>query len=66
MSEAFLYQLYMQALSSSFPQTVSYNRLVELEKKVAALVLIFVKQVLLGKCTGINFIDSPPLRVCRD
>ena len=49
-----------------FPKTVSYNRFVELEKKVAAPMLIFVKQVLLGKCTGINFVDSTPLRVCRN
>ena len=27
---------------------------------------IFIKKVLLGKCTGISFVDSTPLRVCRN
>ena len=49
-----------------FPRTVSYNRFVELEKKVAVPLLIFVREVLLGKCTGVNFVDSTPLRVCRN
>ena len=49
-----------------FPKTVSYNRFVELEKEVAFPLVVFVKQVLLGKCTGVNFVDSTPLRVCRN
>ena len=27
---------------------------------------LFIKKVLLGKCTGISFVDSTPLRVCRN
>ena len=27
---------------------------------------IFIKEVLLGTCTGISFVDSTPLRVCRN
>lgn len=49
-----------------FPKTVSYNRFVELEREVALPLLVFVKQVLLGKCTGVNFVDSTPMRVCRN
>lgn len=49
-----------------FPEVVSYNRFVELEKEVALPLLIFIKKVLLGKCTGISFVDSTPLRVCRN
>lgn len=49
-----------------FPKTVSYNRFVELEKEVLFPLVVFVKHVLLGKCTGINFVDSTPLRVCRN
>ena len=52
--------------SHLFPRTVSYNMFVELEKKVAVPLLVFVKDVLLGKCTGVNFVDSTPLRVCRN
>lgn len=49
-----------------FPKTVSYNRMVELEKSVALPLALFVKKVLLGKCTGVSFVDSTPLRVCKN
>lgn len=49
-----------------FPKVVSYNRFVELEKQVAVPLDLFIKKVLLGKCTGISFVDSTPLRVCRN
>lgn len=49
-----------------FPRLVSYNRFVELEREVAVPLALFIKKVLLGKCTGISFIDSTPLRVCRN
>lgn len=49
-----------------FPNTVSYNRFVEIQKEVAIPMAIFIKKVLLGKCTGISFVDSTPLRVCRN
>ena len=48
-----------------FPKVVSYNRFVELEKEVAVPLALFIKKVLLGKCTGISFVDSTPLRVCK-
>ena len=49
-----------------FPNVVSYNRLVELERDVAVPLSLFIKKVLLGKCTGISFVDSTPLRVCKN
>src|SRR5574344_3115792 len=49
-----------------FPDVVSYNRFVELEREVAIPLALFIKKVLLGKCTGISFVDSTPLRVCRN
>ena len=49
-----------------FPNVVSYNRFVELEKEVAIPLALFIKKVLLGKCTGISFVDSTPLRVCKN
>ena len=49
-----------------FPKTVSYNRYVELEKEVLLQMTAFIKQVLLRECTGISFVDSTPLRVCRN
>ena len=38
-----------------FPKVVSYNRFVELEREVAIPLALFIKKVLLGKCTGISF-----------
>ena len=49
-----------------FPKVVSYNRFVELEREVAIPLALFIKKVLLGKCTSISFVDSTPLRVCRN
>ncbi len=49
-----------------FPQTVSYNRFVELQKGACLPLAIFVKTCCLGSCTGVNFIDSTPLRVCNN
>ena len=43
-----------------FPKVVSYNRFVELEREIAIPFVLFIKKVLLGKCTGISFIDSTP------
>ena len=49
-----------------FPKVFSYNRFVELEKEVAIPLALFIKKALLGKCTGISFVDSTPLRVCKN
>ena len=38
----------------------------ELEKEAVIPLTIFIKKVLLGKCTGISFVDSTPLRVCKN
>lgn len=44
-----------------FPKVVSYNRFIELQKDVAIPLALFIKKGLLGKCTGIGFVDSTPL-----
>ena len=49
-----------------FPKLVSYNRIVELERNVVIPLTLFIKKVLLGKCTGISFVDSTPLCVCKN
>jgi hypothetical protein len=60
------YTQYVQIhLTSEFPKTVSYNRFVELQSKVAMPLAVFLKTCCLGKCTGISFIDSTPLRACH-
>jgi hypothetical protein len=52
-------------LKGYFPQTVSYNRFVELMQSTLLPMAIYLKTQCLGQCTGISFIDSTPLRVCH-
>lgn len=49
-----------------FPTTLSYNRFVELQRSVLIELGYFVKTCLMAECTGISFVDSTPLRVCRE
>ena len=60
------YQHVCDNMRHLFPEVVSYNRFVELQKVAVVKLVVFVKTVLMGKCTGISFIDSTPLRVCRN
>ncbi|CAA0241419.1 Transposase IS982 family [Tenacibaculum maritimum] len=46
-----------------FPDLVSYNRFVELQKKVIPPLAVYLKLYGLGKCSGISFIDSTALKV---
>ncbi len=49
-----------------FPETVSYNRFVELMQSASLQMTIFLKTCCLGVGTGIAFIDSTPIRVCKN
>lgn len=61
------YTQYVQVhLKGDFPDTVSYNRFVELQQKALFPMVIFLKMMRLGSCTGISFVDSTPLRVCNN
>lgn len=53
-------------LQEEFPQTVSYNRFVELQQKALMPMIIFLKTLRLGENTGITFVDSTPVRVCHN
>jgi Transposase DDE domain len=52
-------------LTLAFPQRVSYSRFVELEAE-ALLPLAAFLTTRLGRCTGLSFIDSTPLKVCHN
>jgi len=52
-------------LCKEFPDAVSYNRFVELQRKAVFPMVLFLKLCCLGKCTGLSFIDSTPIRVCH-
>lgn len=53
-------------LQDFFPHTVSYNRFVELMQQSALPMTIFLKLCCLGECTGISYIDSTSIRVCKN
>lgn len=53
-------------MQSEFPKTVSYNRFVELQQSSLMAMVVFAKTCCLGKCTGISFVDSTPIRVCKN
>ncbi len=48
-----------------FPDLVSYNRFVELQRDALVLLGAFM-QMRLGKCSGISFIDSTKIAVCNN
>lgn len=61
------YIFYVQKhMKNDFPETVSYNRFVELMQSVLLPMTMFAKTCCLGSCTGISFIDSTPIRVCKN
>ncbi len=61
------YLFYVQKhLTDLFPDTVSYNRLVELMQASTLPMTIFLKTCCMGQGTGISFIDSTPIRVCNN
>ena len=53
-------------LRGEFPSLVSYNRFVELQKKAVFPMAVFAKTCCLGECSGISFVDSTPIRVCKN
>jgi len=53
-------------MNEEFPQTVSYNRFTELMQRNLMPMTLFLKTCCLGNCTGISFVDSTPIRVCKN
>lgn len=53
-------------LQSEFPGAVSYNRFVEIARRVAVPMMFFIRLVLFGECTGISFVDSTCIPVCHN
>ena len=61
------YLYYVQKhMHKEFPNTVSYNRFVELQQASGLAMTLFLKTCCLGECTGISYIDSTPIRVCKN
>ena len=53
-------------MQSYFTALVSYNRFVELMGCALLPLLVYTKKFRQGRCTGISFIDSTPLKVCHN
>jgi len=62
------YVFYVQRhMQREFPNTVSYNRFVELERQVILPMTVFLKSCCFGKVPGgISFVGSTPIRACND
>ena len=61
------YIYYVQKhMQNDFPNTVSYNRFTELMQSNILPLTMFLKTCCLGKYTGISFVDSTPIRVCKN
>ena len=61
------YLYYVQEhLQREFPDTVSYNRFVELMQTNILPLTLYMKTCCLGECTGISFIDSTPIKACKN
>ena len=60
------YIFYLQKhMKADFPETVSYNRFTELMQQSLMPMTLFLKTCCLGDCSGISFVDSTPIRVCK-
>jgi len=51
-------------MADCFTRLVSYNRFVEIMQGAAAPLTLYLMKHSLGKCSGINYLDSTPLEVC--
>ena len=64
--KAFYCHYVLPYLGHLFPDLVTYNRFVELEKRVAVPMMLFLKYKCMGQCSGISFIDSTHMKVCHN
>jgi len=53
-------------LHKEFPKQLSYNRFIEIEHRVFVPMMFFLNTICFGKCTGITFVDSTPIKVCTN
>lgn len=54
----------MKYQKQDFPTLVSYNRFVEIMKFAFVPLILYTIKARFGKCSGISFVDSTPLKVC--
>ena len=64
--KAYYAQLVLKSWCSEFPTLVSYTRFVEYIPSVLVPLIVYLRTCCLGECSGISFIDSTSLDVCRN
>ena len=64
--KAYYLEHVMIRLRNEFPNLVRYNRFVELIPSVIVSLTLYLRHACLGACTGITFIDSTMLAVCKN
>jgi len=52
-------------LKNEFPKQLSYSQFIQMEHRVMIPLLMFLKLICFGKCTGITFADSTRISVCK-
>lgn len=61
------YQFYVcRHLNKEFPNMLSYNRFIELEHRLFVPMVLYLKLICFGECTGITYVDSTCIRVCHN
>jgi hypothetical protein len=53
-------------LKNEFPKALSYNRFVQIQRRVFFPMMFFLNMICFGKCTGITFVDSTKIAVCHN
>ena len=53
-------------LREYFPHLLSYNRFVEVMQSLVVPLTVYLIKFKIGKCSGINFLDSTALKVCHN
>ena len=54
------------SLASDFSDLLSYNRFIQIEHRVVIPLLMFIRLIGFGSCTGISFVDSTKIAVCHN
>ena len=62
----YYFQIVKSQWSDLFPKLLSYNRFIEVESRYFYVFSLFLAKKCLGKCTGISFIDSTTLKICKN
>lgn len=53
-------------LSSDFLDLLSYSRFIQIEHRVIVSLLMFIRLIGFGSCTGISFVDSTKVAGCHN